>query len=114
MIRTSLEIKSNLFYHKTVNFVQPQINPLKPKTMGIDLMKQQLMERIQTGDEKHIRVLLAVSNALVAEDFDLEAYEASLKPMTLQELIARAEASNEDIEAGRVYTREEVEAALGL
>ena len=94
--------------------MQPQFNPLNPKTMGIDLMKQQLMERIQTGDEKHIRVLLAVSNALVAEDFDVEAYEASLKPMTVQELVSRAKASNEDIEAGRVYTREEVEAVLGL
>jgi len=82
--------------------------------MSIDLMKQQLMERIQKGDEKHIRVLLAVSNALVGEDFDVEAYEASLKPMSVQQLIARAEASNEDIEAGRVYTRQEVEAALGL
>lgn len=94
--------------------MQPQFNPLKPKAMGIEVMKQQLLERIQTGDEKHIRVLLAVSNALVSEDFDVEAYEASLKPMSVQELIARAEASNEDIEAGRVYTREQIEAALGL
>ena len=94
--------------------MQQPFYPINPLIMGVDAMRQQLMERIQAGDEKHIRVLLAVSNALIAEDFDAEAYEASLTPMTVQELIARAQASNEDIEAGRVYTREEVEAALGL
>ncbi len=45
---------------------------------------------------------------------EIAAYEASLKPMTKEELIARAQAANEDIKAGRVYTREEVETALGL
>jgi len=45
---------------------------------------------------------------------EIAAYEANLKPMTKEELIARAQAANEDIKAGRVYTREEVETALGL
>lgn len=45
---------------------------------------------------------------------EIEANESLLKPMTVDELTARAEASNEDIEAGRIYSREEVEAALGL
>ena len=39
---------------------------------------------------------------------EIAAYEASLKPMTVDELIARAEASNRDIEAGRVYDIEDV------
>ncbi len=34
---------------------------------------------------------------------EIAAYEASLKPMTKEELIARAEESMRDIEAGRVY-----------
>ena len=34
---------------------------------------------------------------------EIEAYEANLKPMTRDELVARAEASMRDIEAGRVY-----------
>lgn len=38
-----------------------------------------------------------------------EEYEESLKPMTRAELIARAEASNEDIAAGRIYSAEEVD-----
>lgn len=90
--------------------------PTKPKIMGVDVMKQQLIERIQNGDEQYIRVLLAVSNALdeSTSDMDIEGNEASLKPMTVEELLARAQASNEDIEAGRIYSREEVEAALGL
>lgn len=96
--------------------MQVQTYQTKPKIMGVDIMKQQLIERIQNGDEQYLRVLLAVSNALeeTADDFDREAYEASLKPMTVEELVARAEASNEDIAAGRIYSREEVEAELGL
>ena len=34
---------------------------------------------------------------------EIEAYEANLKPMTREELVARAEESMRDIEAGRVY-----------
>lgn len=48
-------------------------------------------------------------------DFSPEAYGASVnRPITRPELIARAEASNADIEAGRVYGREEAEKMLGL
>ena len=36
------------------------------------------------------------------------AYEASLKPMTVEELVTRSRASDEDIEAGRVYDIDEV------
>jgi hypothetical protein len=48
------------------------------------------------------------------QNAERKAYEASLKPMTVDELIARAQASNEDIKAGRIYSREEVETALDL
>jgi hypothetical protein len=83
--------------------------------MGVDIMRQKLIERIQQGDERYIRVMNAVSDALFeSDDFDAEDDAGSLKPMSAEELIARAQASNEDIEAGRVYSREEVEAALGL
>lgn len=41
-------------------------------------------------------------------------YEATLKPMTKDELIARAEASNEDIAAGRIHSLEEVEEMFGI
>ena len=36
------------------------------------------------------------------------AYEASLKPMTMDEKLARAKASEEDIKAGSVHPIEEV------
>lgn len=39
---------------------------------------------------------------------EIEAYEASLKPMTVEELVARSRASDEDIAAGRVHDLEDV------
>lgn len=36
--------------------------------MGVDVMKEQLIERIQQGDEQLIRVLFAVSEALEKEE----------------------------------------------
>lgn len=48
-------------------------------------------------------------------DFSAGAYGEMLsRPMTQAELIARAEASNEDIAAGRTYSVEEAKAELGL
>lgn len=44
----------------------------------------------------------------------IAAYEAGLRPMTKEQLIARALASQEDIEAGRLHDVEEVEKVLGL
>jgi hypothetical protein len=41
-----------------------------------------------------------------------KAYEASLKPMTVDELVARAEASNRAIEAGEYQSIEEALAEL--
>ena len=42
------------------------------------------------------------------QENEVAHYEASLKPMTVDELTARAKASNQDIEAGRVYDLEDV------
>ena len=36
----------------------------------------------------------------IKQDSEVAAYEASLKPMTVEELVARAEESNRAIEAG--------------
>ncbi len=87
----------------------------KPKIMGLDLIKAQLIERIKNGDEQLIRVMFAVSEAMNESDndFSVEAYEASLKPMTVEELIARAQASNRAIEAGEHVDIEEALAELG-
>ena len=41
-------------------------------------------------------------------------YEATLKPMTKAELVARAEAANEDIAAGRVHSLAEVDKMFAL
>ena len=90
--------------------MQAQSYPFNPQIMGLEEMKQQLIERIQQGDEQLIRVLFVVSEALEQEesDSDAEAYEASLVPMTVDELIARSRASDEDIKAGRVHDLEDV------
>ncbi len=43
----------------------------------------------------------------------IEAYEAGLKPMPLEELKERLAASEADVEAGRTYAIEEVEREIG-
>jgi len=76
----------------------------KTRRMNLQTEKLQLIEwLVRLQDTDIVQRLLEVK-----QDSEKAAYEASLKPMTVQELIARAEASNEDIEAGRVYTREEI------
>lgn len=44
--------------------MEVQFYSLKPNIMGVDLMREQLMERIAQGDEQYVRILFAVSNAL--------------------------------------------------
>ena len=92
--------------------MQAQSYLFNPQIMGVDVMKQQLIERIQQGDEQLVRVLFAVSEALEKEE-SVEAYEASLTPMSVDELIARAEESNQAIEAGEYVDIEEALAELG-
>ena len=46
------------------------------------------------------------------QNADRKAYESSLKPMTVDELVARAEASNRAIEAGEYQSIEDALAEL--
>lgn len=76
----------------------------KMKSMNLQTEKLQLIEwlaRLQDSDI--VRRLLEVK-----QDSEAAAYEASLKPMTVEELRARSRASDEDIKAGRVYDIDEV------
>ncbi|MEL6391591.1 MAG: hypothetical protein AAFR97_02490 [Bacteroidota bacterium] len=83
-------------------------------------LRSDLLQQIKQADEKLLRIISSVVEAVKTEyaseedDFDMAAYEASLKPMTIEELEARAIASNEDFEAGRVYDLDEVAAEMGL
>lgn len=72
--------------------------------MNLQAEKLQLIEwlaRLQDADI--IKRLLKVKQAS-----EVAAYKANLKPMTVEELVARAEESDRDIEAGRVYDIDEV------
>jgi len=78
--------------------------------MNVQAEKFKLIEwLVQLQDLEVIQRIQALKNAA-----EVAEYEASLKPMSVEELVARAEEANEDIKAGRVYTREEVESSLGL
>jgi len=49
-----------------------------------------------------------ILNALIHSRRKIEAYETSLKPMTKEELVARAMASEKDIENGDVFPIESI------
>ncbi|WP_367389888.1 hypothetical protein [Lewinella sp. LCG006] len=80
--------------------------------MGVDVMKQQLIERIQNGDELLIRVIFAVSEAL-EEDISQEEVLTILPPagsrITMKELIAEIEEADAEIDRGEFLTSEELE-----
>jgi hypothetical protein len=80
--------------------------------MGVDVMKQQLIERIQNGDEQLIRVMFAVSEAL-EEEISEEAALTILPPpgsrITMDELIAEIEEADAEIDRGEFLTSEELE-----
>lgn len=88
--------------------------------MGAEQIKEILHLRIEQADESFLRILHAMTEAYASEHLEeskeqrIASYEASLKPMTKEELVARALASQEDIEAGRLHDIEEVEQKLGL
>ena len=68
----------------------------KMKRMNLQTDKLRLIEwlaRLQDADI--VQRLLEIK-----QDSEVAAYEASLKPMTVEELVARAEESNRAIEAG--------------
>ena len=87
-------------------------------------MRTEVADWLENLDDNFVAVVHAMVGTYVKQqgekqydlfDFSAEAYEASLhRPMTREELVARAEASNADIKAGRVYSREEAEKMLGL
>lgn len=99
-------------------------NFIKSKAMDAAQIRERLHLRIEQADERLLTVLAEMAESLFktyqpeagkqSRQESIAAYEASLKPMAQEELIARAQASNEDIEAGRIYSRREVEKALGL
>lgn len=79
--------------------------------MGADKLRSSLIQRIQHADEKLLRVINSVVNAVASEyvpELTAAEYEATLKPMTTAELTARAEASNQDIAAGRLIDLEDL------
>jgi hypothetical protein len=76
----------------------------KMKRMNLQTEKLRLIEWVlKLQDVELVKRLLEVKQASETAD-----YEASLKPMTVEELVARSRASDEDIQAGRVYNIDEV------
>ena len=92
--------------------------------MSADQLKERLHLRIEQADDRLLAVLAEMAESLFkayppdaleeSRRKRIADYEASLVPMTKEELIARALASQEDIEAGRLHDLEEVEKNLGL
>lgn len=92
--------------------------------MGVDQIKERLHLRIEQADEKMLQVLDELAESLFknyqpdaseqSRQERIAAYEENLKPMTKEELVARALASQADIEAGRIHDLEEVKRTLGL
>lgn len=89
----------------------------KVKVMGVDILKQQLLERIEQGDEQYIRILFAVSDALdkVADQEITDEMIMSIppspdwKPMTKQALISELKEAMAECERGEYLTLEELE-----
>ena len=72
--------------------------------MNVQAEKFKLIEwLVQLQDLEVIKSIQAIKEAV-----EVAEYEASLKPMTVEELVARAEESNRDIENGRVHDIDEV------
>lgn len=94
------------------------------QVMSTEQIKEVLHLRIEQADERLLSVLSEVTESLFksyqpealeeSRQQRIAAYEASLKPMTKEELVARAIDSEEDIKAGRIHDIEEVKAKLGL
>ena len=94
------------------------------KMMSTEQIREVLHLRIEQADERLLSVLSEITESLFKSyqpealeenrQQRIAAYEASLKPMTKEELIDRAKASDEDIKAGRVHDLDEVKAKLGI
>jgi hypothetical protein len=98
--------------------------PLKQLLMSTVDMRTEVTTWLESIDDDFMAVVHAMVGTYVEKqserkhelfDFSTEAYEEMLhKPLSKADLIARAEASNADIEAGRTYSMEEAKAELGL
>jgi len=78
--------------------------PLNYVGMNIETIKLEIIGwLIKLEDQAILQKLIELKQAT-----ELSNYEGNLKPMSKEEMLARAETSNRDIEAGRVYTIEEV------
>jgi len=72
--------------------------------MNIETIKLEIIGwLIKLEDQAILQKLIELKQAT-----ELSNYEGNLKPMSKEEMLARAETSNRDIEAGGVYTIEEV------
>ena len=72
--------------------------------MNLQAEKLQLIEWLIGLQD--VKILEALNKMRRANE--VAAYEASLKPMTVEELIARAKESDKAIEEGRVYDIEDI------
>jgi hypothetical protein len=80
-----------------------------PLIMNVQSEKLQLIEwLVQLQD---LNILQRIKE--VKQDAEVAAYEASLKPMSVDELVARAEESNRAIEAGEVIDVEDILLEIG-
>ncbi|MBC6995830.1 hypothetical protein QWY85_17555 [Neolewinella lacunae] len=97
-------------------------------------LRANLLQQIQQADEKLLRVISSVLEAVKVEyaneltepvteedllhlrtpEMSADEYEAALKPMSREALLARAEASNADIVAGRIYSVDQMDKMFGL
>ncbi len=93
------------------------------------IQKKELLHlRIEQANEQMLDVLAEMAETLfkawqpeviqnesgLTDSEFVAAYEVNLKPMTVDELVSRAKASEEDFAAGRVYSIEQVKAELQL
>ena len=98
--------------------MNPLIYQLKPKFMSIEKIKEMLHLRIEQGDERMLRVIHAVTEALATplekEEITDEMIMAippspDWKPMTKAELKAELDEANAQIERGEFITADELE-----
>jgi len=94
------------------------LNQLKPKAMSIEKMKEVLHLRIEQGDERMLRVIYAVTDALDATTEGEEITDEMImaippspdwKPMTKAELKAELDEAKAQIERGEFITIDELE-----
>jgi hypothetical protein len=101
--KLDLAYEMNFLIIKTVNFMELTLSKMNVQAEKLELITwlAQLQDINLLKQLKELR-----------QNEERKAYEASLKPMTVDELVARAEASNRAIEAGEYQSIEEALAEL--